>query len=1092
MPSNTVVFFFDVDNTLLDNDQVIRDLRRHLEREVGQEHSEHYWEIFEQLRTEIGYADYLGALQRYRIEHPSDPKLLTVSSFLVNYPFANRMYPNSLDVIEHCRQWGQVVILSDGDAVFQPRKVERSGIFEAVEGNVLIYIHKELELEDVVRRYPAEHYVMVDDKLRILADIKKSLGGRVTTVFPRQGHYALDPDILAKYPPADISIERIGDLIEYDLPSLLHARRQSAKPAVGFLSNGSYTVMVTKSGGGYLTRNGMAVTRWREDGVRDSWGSFCYLRDVRSGAVWSAGLQPTLRAARDYEVSFAEERIEIRRFDEGIRTRTEIIVSTEDAAELRRTTLTNESSRPREIEITSYSEIVLGSAASDAAHPAFSNLSIETEFILEANALLARRRPRSNREPEVWGLHMMDVEGEIIGATQYETDRARFVGRGRSTRDAVSVVEDRPLSNTVGAVLDPIWSLRTRIRVETGATARVTFTTAVADSREAALALADKYHAAFVFERAVSQAWTRAQVELRHLQADVEDAKLYQRLAGLLIYTDPVLRPRPHVLQLNEKTQSALWAYGISGDLPILVVRIGDARDLPLVRQALRAHEYLRAKRLAFDLVILNDHPVSCAQSLQEALLDLLRTSDYLPYLDKSGGVFLRRSDLMPDADRILLHTVARAVFVTERGTLKEQLERSVVEPELPPAFVARWPSRRYAEPTPTLLDLEQFNGLGGFTPDGREYVITLGKGQWTPAPWLNIVANEKEFGFQISESGAGFTWSVNSRENRLTPWTNDAVSDAPGEVIYLRDEDTGSLWTPTPLPVREDTPYTIRHGRGYTAFEHTSHGIVQELIVFVPVDAPVKICRLRLQNLTERARRLSVTSYHELVLGVARETSAPFVITEVDSVTGAIFARNPYNNEFAGRIAFAAVRGATVGDQTATCDRREFLGRNGALARPDALIRERLSGRAGAGLDPCAGIRCGIELAPGESRDLFVLLGEAGTREAAQRIVTRFDDAGAVDEALLRVAAYWDKLLGAVKVKTPDAAMNRMMNGWLLYQTLVSRFWSRSAFYQSGGAFGFRDQLQDVMAIICSKIRMGLVCRNGNTFHKHQIQKKY
>jgi len=845
---------------------------------------------------------------------------------------------------------------------------------------------------------------------------------------------------------------------------------EDSKPAVGLLSNGSYTVMVTTSGGGYSTRSGMAVTRWREDGVRDSWGSFCYLRDVRSGAVWSAGFQPTLCAASDYEVSFAEDRIEIRRLDGGIRTHTEIIVSTEDDAELRRTTLTNESSLACEIEITSYGEIVLNTAATDAAHPAFSNLSIETEFNPEANALLARRRPRSEKEHEIWGVHLMVVEGETIGATEYETDRESFLGRGRTPRDDAAVAEDRPLSNTVGAVLDPVWSLRARVRVEPGATARVMFTTAVTDSREAALALAQKYHDASIFERAASQARARAQVELHHLQAGVEDAHLYQRLAGLLIFLHPALRPRPHVLQLNSKTQNALWAYGISGDLPILVVRIGDARDLPLVSQALHAHEYLRAKGFAFDLVILNDHPPSDAQSLQEGLLDLVRTSNQLPYLDKSGGVFLRRSDLMPDTDRILLHTVARAILVAERGTLEEQLDRSVIEPELPPAFVPRSSSRSYAEPTTPALDLEHFNGLGGFTPGGREYVITLGEGQWTPAPWLNIVANEKEFGFQISESGAGFTWSVNSHENRLTPWTNDAVSDAPGEVIYLRDEDTGSFWTPTPLPIREVAPYTIRHGRGYTAFEHTSHGIGQELLAFVPVDAPVKISRLRLRNLTERARRLSLTSYHELVLGVAREASAPFVVTEVNSLTGTIFARNSYNNEFAGRVAFAAVRGALIGPQTVTCDRREFLGSNGTVARPAALSRERLSGRAGAGLDPCAGIRCEIELAPGESRDVFVLLGEAETREAAQSIVTRFDDAGAVEEAFLRVTAYWDNLLDAVGIKTPDSSMNMMMNGWLLYQTLVCRFWSRSAFYQSGGAFGFRDQLQDVMALVYAR----------------------
>lgn len=867
---------------------------------------------------------------------------------------------------------------------------------------------------------------------------------------------------------------------------------ENAWPALGLLSNGSYTVMVTAAGGGYSARSGMAVTRWREDAVRDPWGSFCYLRDVRSGAVWSTGFQPTLRDARDYEVSFAEDRIEFRRLDAGIRTRTEIIVSTEDDTELRRTTLTNESLRPREIEITSYAEIVLTTPATDAAHPAFSNLSIETEFIPETNALLARRRPRSDKDREVWGVHMMVVEGETIGATQYETDRAHFVGRGRTPRDAAAVVEGRPLSSTVGAVLDPIWSLRTRLLVEPGATALVTFMTAVADSREAAQALADKYNAASVFERAASQAWTRAQVERRHLQADVEDAHLYQRLAGLLIYSHPGLRPSPSVLRLNDKTQSVLWAHGISGDLPILVVRISDARNLPLVRQALHAHEYLLAKRFIFDLVILNDHPPSYAQSLQEALLDLVRTSNRLPSLDKPGGVFLRRSDLMPDADRILLHTVARAVFVTERGTLEEQLQRPMVAPELPPPFVPRWSSRRSPEPSPAGVEPDHLNGLGGFSPDGREYVITLGEGQWTPAPWLNVIANEKEFGFQISESGAGFTWSVNSRENRLTPWTNDAVSDAPGEVLYLHDEDTGALWTPTPLPIREAAPYTVRHGRGYSSFEHTSHGIRQELTAFVPVDAAVKISRLRLGNLTERPRRLSVTSYHELVLGIAREASAPFVITEIDPLTRTVFARNPYNNEFAGRVAFAAMRGAPADEQTVTCDRREFLGANGTTARPAAMSREGLSGRAGAGLDPCAAIRSEIVLGPGETVNLLVLFGEAETREAAQDIVTRFGRADAVEEAFHRVVTSWNELLGTVEVVTPDAALNTMMNGWLLYQTIACRFWSRSAFYQSGGAFGFRDQLQDVMALIYARpdlTREHILCAAGRQFKEGDVQ---
>jgi cyclic beta-1,2-glucan synthetase len=838
-------------------------------------------------------------------------------------------------------------------------------------------------------------------------------------------------------------------------------------PRVQLLSNGTYSVMVTTAGAGYSVSGGLAVTRWREDVTCDNWGSFCYLRDVRTGAVWSAGFQPTGRPPASYEVSFAEDKAEFWRRDAGILTHTEIIVSPEDNAEVRRVSVTNQSSRTREIELTSYMEVVLAPGAADAAHPAFSNLFIETEFIAAENALLARRRPRSEKDEVVWGVHTVVTDGETIGAVQYETDRGRFLGRGHAPSSPVAVMEDRPLSNTTGTVLDPAFCLRQRVRLRPNETARVSFATAVARSREEALSLADKYHDTSTFEREARLAWTQSKVEMLHLNMDPEEAHLFQRLAGRLLYSDPSLRPRPHVLALNTKAQSSLWPYGISGDLPIVLVRIGQAEELDMVRQILRGHEYLRLKGLSFDLVILNDRPLSYAQELNDDLQALIRKTGSQALLDKPGGVYLRRTDIMPEADRILLHTVARVAIVTDRGSLDEQLVRRPVENDLPLPFVPRKPSRTYPEPVVETPKLKFFNGLGGFGPEGREYVTVLGEGQWTPAPWLNVVSNGQDFGFQVTETGAGFTWSVNSRENRLTPWSNDAISDPPGEVIYLRDEDTGTVWSPTPLPIREAGPHIIRHGQGYTVFERTSHGLEHELLQFVPLDATVKISLLRLRNQTERKRRLSITSYNELVLGVQRSVSAPFIITEVDKETGTIFARNPYNNEFAERVAFIEM---SEGERTVTCDRKEFVGRNGTLNDPAALRRTRLSGRSGAGLDPCAAMQAFIELAPGESRQIVILLGEAGTREEARTLAARFSQVAEVNQAFEHVLNHWDNLLGTIEVHTPDAAMDTLLNRWLLYQTLACRVWSRSAFYQSGGAYGFRDQLQDVMALVYSK----------------------
>ena len=837
-------------------------------------------------------------------------------------------------------------------------------------------------------------------------------------------------------------------------------------PRTQLLSNGTYSVMITTAGAGYSMCGPLAVTRWREDSTRDNWGSFVYIRDVRSGAVWSAGHQPVGSKPQSYEVAFSEDKADFWRRDSGVVTHLEVIVSAEDNAEMRRVSVANYSTRPREIELTSYAEVVLGPRADDLAHPAFSNLFIETEYHAPHSALFARRRPRSSQDEAKWGVHVLSTSAATIAGIQFETDRNRFLGRGHTAAEPVAVMEDRPLSNTVGAVLDPIFSLRCRVRLLPNETAQVVFTTGVAQSRDHAISLAEKYRDANIFERESRMAWTRAQVEMSHLHIDPNEAHLFQRLAGRILYTDPSLRPRPHVLALNKLTQSGLWSQGISGDFPIVILRLDREEDIQMARQLLRGHQYLRSKGLQFDLVILNDHPTDYAQSLHDTLQLAVRTSGAQGLIDKPGGVFVRRSDIMPEEERILLHSVARVVIVSERGSLEDQLVRRPVEETLPPAFHPRSPSQVYPEISPEPPKLSFFNGLGGFAHGGREYVVMLGEGQWAPAPWSNVIANNPDFGFMITETGAGFTWSLNSHENRITPWSNDTVSDPPAEVIYIRDEDSGSTWTPTPLPIREAQSYLIRHGQGYSVFEHVSHGISQELLLFSPLDAPVRISLLRLLNRSDRRRRLSVTSYQELVLGVIREQSANHIVTDLEENEGAIFARNSYNNEFAGRVAFA---GTSEQRFTMTCDRNEFIGRNGTLARPAALRRTGLSGRDGAGLDPCAAIQTAIELQPGEARQLIFLLGEAESIEAARAVNARWRSLHTVNEAFEKVLGFWDQTLGTIEIKTPDTSMDTLVNRWLLCQTLACRVQGRSAFYQSSGAFGFRDQLQDVMALVYS-----------------------
>ena len=839
-------------------------------------------------------------------------------------------------------------------------------------------------------------------------------------------------------------------------------------PRVRLLSNGSYAVMLTGAGSGYSRWRDLAVTRWQEDVTRDDFGSYVFLRDVENGEVWSAGFQPTGVEPEEYRVEFHEDRASYARTDGTLLTTLEVVVSAESDAEVRRVSVTNRGHRDRIIEWTSYAELVLAPAAADSAHPAFSKLFVETEYLANIGALLATRRCRSSSDSEVWAAHLAIVEGEILGEAQFESDRARFIGRGRELRTALALSANHALSGSAGTVLDPIFSLRRRLRIAPGATARVAYWTVVASTRNEALDLADKHRDAAALDRATTLAWTQAQVQLHHLGISDHEANLFQRLASHLIYSDPTLRPPSAALAAASGGQALLWAHGVSGKLPIVLIRIDDLYDIDVVRQLLRAFEYWRLKQLAVDLVILNERAPSYTQDLQVALEQMIRAvqaRSRAPAESIQGNIAILRSDIIPNEVRRMLLTAARAVLLSRSGSLAEQVERldGTANPSrwptaAPPARDTRSPDGpRPAE------NLEFFNGLGGFADHGREYLTILRDGQSTPAPWINVIANAT-FGFQVSASGSGYTWAGNSRDNQLTPWSNDPVSDRPGEVIYLRDEDTGELWGPTALPIRHDPGvYIARHGRGYSRFEHQHNGITLELLQFVPLDGPVKVSRLEVRNESGRTRRLSVTAFVEWVLGATRGASAPFLATSIDNVSGALLARNLWADH-GSRVAFLDLGGRQT---SYTGDRREFIGRNGTMERPLALTSATaLSGRTGAGLDPCGALQTTFTLAPGASVQLVCLLGEAAGSTEVQALISHWREAD-LDAALNSVVHRWDEFLGAVVVHTPDRSFDLMLNGWLLYQTMACRILARSAFYQASGAYGFRDQLQDTMALM-------------------------
>jgi cellobiose phosphorylase len=873
-------------------------------------------------------------------------------------------------------------------------------------------------------------------------------------------------------------------------PVRVYSTPHTPTPEVQLLSNGRYHVMITNAGGGYSRWKDIAVTRWREDATCDNWGAFCYIRDVASGVYWSTAYQPVREASKEYEAIFSEGRAEFRRRDEGLETHTEIAVSPEDDAELRRITITNHSETPRTIDITSYAEVVLATPAADVLHPAFSNLFVQTELIRPQSAIIATRRPRSVDEQPPWMFHVMAVHGADTGEISYETDRMRFIGRGKTVAAPLAMSSLSPLSGSEGPVLDPIVAIRCRITLEPAASASVNVVTGIGETRDVCMRLVGKYQDRHLADRVFELAWTHSQVLLRQINATEADVQLYGRLAASVLYANSALRAAPGLLLKNLRGQSGLWGYSISGDLPIVLLRIEDQANIELVRQLIQAHAYWRLKGLAVDLVVWNEDHAGYRQALHDQIMGLIAAGADANLQGRPGGIFVRSADQIAEEDRLLFQAVAWAVISDSRGTLAEQIDRRGPAEPTAPALV---PTRTHRRLPPAIApvpreDLMFSNGIGGFTPDGREYVISTGHDQVTPAPWVNVLANPR-FGTVVSESGAAYTWSENAHEFRLTPWHNDPVSDSGGEAFYLRDEERGHFWSPMPLPARGATPYMTRHGFGYTVFEHAERGVSSETWVYVAIDEPVKFTVLKVRNRSGRSRRLSVTGYAEWVLGDVRPKSVMHVITEVDPHTGALLARNPYNMEFGNRVAFFNVDQAI---RTVSGDRTEFLGRNGALGHPAAMSRSHLSGRVGAGLDPCGAIQVAFELDDGEEREIVFTLGSGQNADDAAGLARRFRDPVTAREALVGVWRYWDHTLGAVQVETPDQSVNFLANGWLLYQTLACRLWGRSGYYQSGGAFGFRDQLQDAMALIHTEprlLREHLLTSAGRQFSEGDVQ---
>ncbi|MDP3278248.1 MAG: glucoamylase family protein [Deltaproteobacteria bacterium] len=837
-------------------------------------------------------------------------------------------------------------------------------------------------------------------------------------------------------------------------PSPWLASNQSSSQAF-VLSNGRLSSVLTGSGGGGLFWKGMAVTRFTPDPTRDEDGLWLFLRDEATKRVWFA-------TAVEGRTTYAMHKAEFHQRHDDISVHVEVAIAEADDVEVRHITLHNESDRKRQITVTSAGRPVLLDAKQAPTHPAFSSLFVQSEWVQELDALVFERRAQTPEEETAVLVHRL-VHDASVDCVGYETDRSAFVGRGGSWREPAAVLSHRgPYEGQTGAVLDPVMSITARVELEPNSSVSLAFVTVVASSRTAALELARKKYATlhavrWVFPDAALESPRR----LLRTKLDPSMLPVVQRFYSALLLTEPKLRAEAHTRALSSPSQVRLWSRGISGDDPIVLIRVCTPQAL-MLPEVLAAQSYLRFCGVRFDLVLVDEQASGYIAEGSGTLRSVLVAHDAERWLDRHGGVFVIAGDQVPEDEVRHLEACARIVLHTKGTSLASCFDNSTETHPVLPRFEPTLVDETFAR-APVRPKLLFDNEIAGFSEDGREYVIEVQPANPLPAPWCNVIANP-EFGCLVSESSLGMSWSQNSGANRLTPWRNDAVQDTPSEVLYLRDEETAAVWSPTRLPAGRGAQTVVRHGAGYTTYERESHGLVQELTVFVPTDASLKVVRLRLKNTLARHRRLTATYYAEWVLGARREVQRDYIVSSVDHEHACLLATCDWNVEFAGRVAFVA---SSANVHAFTADRTEFLGQGGDYARPAGLERVGLSGRLDSGADPCAALQVHLELAPGEELETHFVLGQSSSRAAALELIKEYRDPATVAQAFGRVKAYWDQLLGNIRVKTPEPSMDLMLNRWLLYQTVSARLFARTGLYQSSGAFGYRDQLQDVMALL-------------------------
>jgi cyclic beta-1,2-glucan synthetase len=926
--------------------------------------------------------------------------------------------------------------------------------------------------------------------------------------------------LLKEKVPQNITFEREVDItnknnikIEKEdfIPRIFKGTKRENSEVL-LLSNGTYSTMIADSGSGYSRKDDMTVYRWKGDSTSDSSGMFFYIKNLNSNDYWSAAYEPCKEENDDYLVEFTLDKAKYERKDGSIKTNYEITLACEDNLEIRKLTLKNTGDKSRCLEVTSYLEVTLQSFEGDAVHPSFSNLFISTEYDEETKSLIGNRRPRAKGAVTPYIFHTVATNYELDGDLTYETSRLNFIGRNRSLKSPEVMDNDTPLQNTVGIVLDPIMSIRSAVTLKAGEEKEIYYLTGVGESKEEVIDIIKKYKDIPRIEKAYEAYNYANQLEIKHMGIRSAQANIYQSLASYILYLHSGRKNREYYIKNISMNQENLWSYGISGDLPIIFLVLETEDDIDLLRQVINMHYYFRNKGIKSDLIIYNEEEISYEEPLQKNIMSTVKNSLERESLNKSGGIFIHNKSTMNDNVKKFIIGIAKIYINSSEGTLAKQLIESIEykyddyknkeelshinrirvninESDYIKSFVDKEINKKDKTSNKALkeyglrefnknklgelrntelmnehLNIEEldfFNGYGGFNKIDKSYVIRLKDYENTPAPWINVISN-KDFGFHISEVGSTYTWCGNSRENKITPWSNDWVVDPTGEALYIRDNNTGAYFTITPMPIRDGGEYIVEHSFGVSTFKHTAYNISGEMKIFCPQEEKLKLCKVSLKNLSNANKSLSIFYYAQLVLGVYNYGSAKYISTHAQGKY--IYGQNPYSKYFGKLKAYLSINGDK--EQSFTGDRKSFIGVGEDLSAPKALSLDKLNSVYGSVYDPCLAAQLNIDLNAGEEKEIVIIFGEEEDEKLIEEKINKYSNMANVHKELDNIKEYWSNFLGNIQVKTPDLSMDYMLNGWLMYQTLACRYLSRTAFYQSGGAYGFRDQLQDSMAI--------------------------